>query len=222
MLQKILRGGLAATAVLSGLLFAGPAHAASAAPRPTLVAVGTGSPQLESQRQATARAVAALSGKVTLAAEVHPTPCWENVSFQRYGLTKYVAMERDYKGDRQYELRARSSSVGPWELFTLCRDGWTEVTTIRSQSNWKYVAVEQAYGGTIYAMLRARTPEAELGPWELFRSDLVPGENHCGQIQAQVNGLYVSAEEDYKGDSAGMLRARTREADIGNWEDFCY
>jgi hypothetical protein len=228
MFHRILRGGLATAVVLGGLLFAGPAHAAStdagfvAVPKPTLVPVGTGSPELESQRQATMKAAAAMSGKVTTASLVHPEPCWANVSFKRYGLTKYVTMELNYKGDRQYELRARSGSVGPWELFTLCRDQVSEVTTIRSQSNWNYVSVEQAYGGTINAMLRARTGEVNLGPWELFRSDINPGQGVCGQIQAKVNGLYVAAEEDYTGASEGMLRARTQVSQIGTWETFCY
>ncbi|MET8910346.1 hypothetical protein [Micromonospora sp. NPDC004551] len=228
MLRNILRGGLAAAVVLSGLLFPAAVHAASpgagsaAVPRPVLVPAGTGSPELERQRQATARAAAAVSGQVTTAALAHPEPCWQNVSFKRYGLTKYVSMELQYTGDRQYELRARSASVGPWELFTLCRDPYSEVTTIRSQSNHNYVSVEEAYQGTIYAMLRARTGEVNLGPWELFYSDIEPGQGHCGQIRANSNGLFVAAEEDYTGASQGMLRARTKASQIGTWETFCY
>ncbi|GAA3776779.1 fascin domain-containing protein [Micromonospora maritima] len=228
MFYRIMRGGLAAAVALGCLLLTAPAGAAPtdagsvAAPRPTLVPVGTGSPELESQRQATTRAAATASGRRTSAALAPPQPCWQNVSFRRYGLTRYVSMELQYPGDRKYELRARSDSVGPWELFTLCRDPFSEVTTIRSQSNHNYVSVEEAYQGTIYAMLRARTGEVNLGPWELFYSDIEPGQGYCGQIRANSNGLFVAAEEDYAGTSKGMLRARTTAAQIGTWETFCY
>lgn len=233
MFHRIVRGGLAAAVVLGGLLFAAPAHAApapvastdavfAAAPKPTLVPVGTGSPELESQRQATMKLAAAVSGKTMTAALAHPEPCWINVSFRRYGLIKYVSMELQYTGDRQYELRARSGSVGPWEKFTLCRDQASKIATIRSQSNWNYVSVEEAYTGTIYAMLRARTGEVYLGPWELFYTDFDPGQGYCGQIKANSNKLFVAAEEGYQGASEGMLRARTPGSQIGTWETFCF
>ncbi|MEU3456743.1 hypothetical protein ABZ671_24545 [Micromonospora sp. NPDC006766] len=233
MFYRILRGGVAAAVVLGSLLFPAAAHATpapavvtdagfTAVPKPTLVPVGSGRPELESQRQATTELAAAVSGKAMAAAQVHPEPCWVNVSFRRYGLIKYVSMESSYTGDRQYELRARSGSVGPWELFTLCRDQVSKVTTIRSQSNWNYVSVEEAYKGTIYAMLRARTGEINLGPWEIFYTDINPGQGYCGQIKANSNGLFVAAEEDYTGASQGMLRARTPGSQIGTWETFCY
>jgi hypothetical protein len=113
----------------------------------------------------------------------------------------------------------------PWARgkgWALCRDPFSEVTTIRSQSNHNYVSVEEAYQGTIYAMLRARTGEVNLGPWELFYSDIEPGQGYCGQIRANSNGLFVAAEEDDSGASRGMLRARTKASQIGTWETFCY
>ncbi|MEV6981092.1 hypothetical protein AB0M95_07505 [Sphaerisporangium sp. NPDC051017] len=193
----------------------------AAVPKPALVPVGTGSPEVESQRQATMKAVAAsaVSGKATTAT----LPCWEDTSFRRDGLIKYVSMEWNYPGDRQYELRARSSWVGPWELFTVCRDPFSKLTTIKSQSNNKYVSVEMGYQGTIYAMLRARTSEDSLiDSWELFYTEFEPREGYCGQIRAKSNGLFVAVEEGYTGESQGMLRARTPRSQIGTWETFCY
>jgi hypothetical protein len=89
--------------------------------------------------------------------------------------------------------------------------------TIRSTSNGRYVSAELGYGGSSYAMLRARA--TAVGPWEKFY--LCWGDGYSADqwaLLAAGNADYVSAELGYTGSSYAMLRARATA--LGPWEKF--
>lgn len=66
-------------------------------------------------------------------------------------------------------LRARSSSIGPWETFK--RGDYfanNTVSHVFTAANGSYVTTELGYTGSEYAMLRARPNQTSIGPWEKF------------------------------------------------------
>jgi hypothetical protein len=127
---------------------------------------------------------------------------------------RYVAAELGATGGSYGMLRARSTSIGPWERFSfLSTDHSTFV--ILANANTRYVSAELGYGGDDYGMLRARAWPA--GPWEDFRL-LYNAATDSNALQSVANGLYVSAELGATGNRNGMLRARA--AAIGPWEQF--
>ncbi|MEV4076083.1 hypothetical protein AB0J73_40350 [Nonomuraea fuscirosea] len=70
-----------------------------------------------------------------------------------------------------------------------------------------------------WALLRARGDSA--GSWEKFRFvRRQVGADVYYAVQSVANGLYVSAENNFTGANAGMLRARTPANQIGSWELF--
>ncbi|SRR6266498_1574620 len=80
---------------------------------------------------------------------------------------RYVSAELGRTGGDHGMLRARATSVGNWEKFTIARWGPNPAMyTIRSQANGRYVSAELGYGGGRYAMLRARA--TSIGNWEKF------------------------------------------------------
>ena len=74
---------------------------------------------------------------------------------------KWVAAELQYTGALYGMLRARASSIGPWETFN-------GGSGLRNKANWKFVSAELQYTGIRYGMLRARADR--YGPWEQFRN----------------------------------------------------
>jgi hypothetical protein len=113
-------------------------------------------------------------------------------------------------------LRARASSVGSWEKYTLCVDEATSTGTLLSHANGLYVAAERDYMGRYAGMLRARTSPGNLGTWEQFKVAVPCCDTW--NFTAHSNGLLVSAEFGYAGTETGMLRARATSA--GPWEAF--
>ncbi|NMO57709.1 hypothetical protein HH310_41925 [Actinoplanes sp. TBRC 11911] len=82
------------------------------------------------------------------------------------------------KTDTNYGmLRARSTTIGGWETFTVFGD-WPEVSTadvnLYSNANSRYVATEVNYPGNRDGMLRARTSGAT-GGWETYRIICISG-----------------------------------------------
>jgi hypothetical protein len=111
------------------------------------------------------------------AARTNPGP-WEEWSFCSYwsGATKityikneandrYVSAELGRTGVDYGMLRARATSIGPWEKFKAERWGPNpSMYTLKSLANNRYVSVELGYGGGRHAMLRARA--TSIGSWE--------------------------------------------------------
>jgi hypothetical protein len=125
----------------------------------------------------------------------------------------YVSTEVDYSGAEKGMLRARSTSVGPWELYQICwRDGGGGSTdAIWSDGAAKFVTAEIGPEAVVYGMLRARANS--VGAWEEFT--ILGGPK---MLINAANGLWVSAEFGWSGNWYGMLRARAES--IGEWEEY--
>lgn len=140
------------------------------------------------------------------------TDCQHGIAIHSLANNKYVSAELAYTGGNLGMLRARASSVGPWELFTECYYS-SGYYTLSSDENGLFVTAELGNTGSNYAMLRARA--TVVGPWEKF--DINCFVSSC-TIKSLANGLYVSAELGYTGNNYAMLRARAGTP--GSWETF--
>ena len=84
----------------------------------------------------------------------------------------YWVFYNDANGDFvRPSATAPASSFGPWEEYSLSCTG-SGATVIKSNANNDYVSTELGYGGSSYAMLRARA--AQVGPWEQYSIPNVP------------------------------------------------
>jgi hypothetical protein len=125
----------------------------------------------------------------------------------------YISTEALSPGDEKGMLRARATSVGPWEMYQICGNAQTGAGAIWADGNAKWVTTEIGDQGLKYAMLRARS--SSIGPWEEYQFAGVAG---AFSIWSHANALWVSAELGYSGGWYGMIRARSGE--IGAWESF--
>lgn len=149
-----------------------------------------------------------------------------NVAIRSQGNGLYVSAELGYSGDRYGMLRARASTIGPWEKFQLCQyigtvgPGnalyWT--SSLRSLANNKFVSVEYDYTGGWYGMLRARADS--WGSWEILMIDDWNSPAHIGTAsQIQI----ASAELDQQpAEWNAMLRMRPCCTKAGTWEGFYF
>ncbi|GAA3770434.1 endonuclease/exonuclease/phosphatase family protein [Streptomyces chiangmaiensis] len=133
----------------------------------------------------------------------------------------YVAAEVNDSGDQYGKLRARSTSKGSWETFSLHTDhidnvGYGTTITLRNEENGLYVTSEINTTGAQSGMLRARGTNT--GSWERFY--VIPQGNGQYALKSAENKLYVSAEFNYTGGDEGLLRARSTS--IGSWERFTF
>jgi hypothetical protein len=113
------------------------------------------------------------------AARDDPGP-WEDWTFCSYweGATKITYIKNEYNGryvSAEFGrtgvddgmLRARATSIGPWEKFRIERWGPNpSMYTIKSLTYGRYVSTELGYGGVRKNMLRARA--SGIGNWEKF------------------------------------------------------
>jgi hypothetical protein len=154
-----------------------------------------------------------------LAASAPPSSTGQRWALKVNGL--YVAAEVNDSGDQNGKLRARSTSVGSWETFSLHTDniagvGYGTTITLRNEENGLYVTSEIGTTGPQAGMLRARGTNT--GSWERFY--VVPQGGGQYALKSAANGLYVSAEFNYTGGDAGLLRARS--STVGGWERFTF
>jgi len=132
----------------------------------------------------------------------------------------YLSAELGYGGNLYGALRARSSSIGPWERFELCQR--TEVimgapsyiSTLQSLANGKFVSADWNLSGSQRGILRAGWATTAQG-WEFFQID---AGNHPAKIFVTSGLVYASAEMGYPGDLYGVVRARA--ANVGLWEQY--
>jgi hypothetical protein len=111
-------------------------------------------------------------------------------------------------------LRARATSVGPWEKFTMCMDD-NHVFTLKSQANNLYVSTEEDYEGGYQYLLRARA--AVVGGWELFVMYGVGGDT----VEFTGSpGYWVTSELGYSGSDQYLLRANRKS--LGGWETWVF
>ncbi|WP_433428520.1 fascin domain-containing protein [Nonomuraea sp. CA-141351] len=131
----------------------------------------------------------------------------------------FVSAELNQTGTLYGMLRARATSVGPWERFRICEsDGLAGSTTwtIQSLANGKYVSAELNYEGHYSGLLRARADSP--GPWEKFRFSGDPFTLRQSSMVSLGNGRYVTTEVNETGSSYAMLRARA--SSVGAWERY--
>jgi endonuclease/exonuclease/phosphatase family metal-dependent hydrolase len=132
---------------------------------------------------------------------------------------KYVTTEVNGESGRWALLRARGDSAGSWEKFVRLSDDNGATWSVRSIASGRYVTAEIGDSGTDKGRLRARGHNT--GSWEKFRFvRRQVGADVYFAVQSVANGLYVSAENNFTGANAGMLRARTPADQIGSWELF--
>jgi hypothetical protein len=141
--------------------------------------------------------------------------CYPTFSFQNGGNGDWVSAELGYQEPWTGMLRARSSTIGPWEKWNWCYDSSTGKWSIQSNANGLWTSTEIGYTNEHHAMLRARS--STIGSWEQYTVYCVFGHGFFA-FWANANGLYVSAELGYTGTDYGMLRARS--ASVGAWESF--
>lgn len=125
----------------------------------------------------------------------------------------FVSTELGFAGQAAAELRARATSVGPWELYQICYNLSSGLYNIFADANGAWVSTEIGYTGGLYGMLRARA--AVIGSWEGYN---IAGTSYGFIIKSAANNLYVSGEFGYSGNDYGMLRARS--SGIGQWEEW--
>jgi hypothetical protein len=143
----------------------------------------------------------------------HGVACTGPYRFHAFGTDLFVSAELGYPGDHNAMLRARTTEIGPWEMFDLCPEGNGE-TIIRSEANHLLVSAEFGFPGIYNGMLRARASVA--AEWEHFRFGFRP---QWYTIENAGNALLVSAEFAYSGPDLAMLRSR-RAYPPGAWEMF--
>ncbi|MGI5237024.1 fascin domain-containing protein [Dactylosporangium sp. CA-139066] len=87
---------------------------------------------------------------------------------------------------------------------------------IWSYAAGRYVAEEQGFDGDQQNMLRARTPAAQVGSWEVF--ELCSADSGHTVYLTAPSGYLVTAEYNFTGNARGMLRGRGQWVDV--WETF--
>lgn len=129
-------------------------------------------------------AVAATGIMVTpLSAALYPVYCTSDLAIKA-GNGLYVSAEFGYGGNSFGLLRARATTVGPWEKFKLCHHQSPQpFYTLQSQANDLYVSVELGWAGESNALLRARS--SSYGPWERFKPSVI------NNIASEANGKLV-------------------------------
>ena len=147
--------------------------------------------------------------------------CFDQQSLAANANSDYVSAELGYTGASYGMLRARATTIGPWEKFDFCHDvtqGWWAIS---SDANGLYVTAQFGYPGASFGELTASS--SIIGPYQKWVLGCVPGSPVGPQIefvtiQAQTNLNYVSTEIGYTGASYAMLRARAATA--GPWEKY--
>jgi hypothetical protein len=104
----------------------------------------------------------------------------------------YVSNEVGSPGEEKGMLRARATSVGPWEMFQFCGNAVTGAVAIFGDANVAWVSTELGDTGLKYAMLRARS--FSIGAWEQYQLAGVAG---AFSIWSAADHLWVSAELGY-------------------------
>jgi hypothetical protein len=173
--------------------------------------------QLNGSRRTIAARLAALATAVVVAGGVlvateQPAAAAScmNVSFVNDATGLAVSAELGYaQTDAFYgELRARATSIGPWERFRECIDA-NNVFTLQSLANNEYVSVEVNYEGKYQYMLRARA--SVVGNWEKFvKYDMGEYFVFTGQ------GYLVTSDQSYTGSEKYMMLANRKTE--GSWE----
>jgi hypothetical protein len=95
---------------------------------------------------------------------------------------------------------------------------WVQVSkdALEANANYDYVSTELGYGGSYYAMLRARA--YSIGPWEQYSLGDSNAGNGTWALRSLANDRYVTAEFGFGGSNYGILEAQA--VVIDDWEKF--
>jgi hypothetical protein len=161
------------------------------------------------------------STQTTAAASAQGLDCYPVEGFKSEANDRYVVAELDYgiaypRHNLYGMLRAHATAVGPWEKFQFCHDKATNLWSIFSNANHRWVATQLDYPGRDKYMLRAQA--TGIGPWEQYHMTCVVGGKGKFVIYSYASKRYVAAELNYTGKDYGMLRARSDTT--GAWEIF--
>jgi hypothetical protein len=165
--------------------------------------------------------VAPAQGPLRAAFPADTFTCFDQQSLDSNANGDYVSAELGYTGASYGMLRARATTIGPWEKFDFCHDltqGWWAIS---SDANGLYVTAQFGYTGASFGELTASS--SSIGPYQKWLLTCMLGAPVGPQvdfvtIQAQTNLNYVSAEIGYTGANYAMLRARAATA--GPWEEY--
>jgi hypothetical protein len=136
-----------------------------------------------------------------------------HIAIRSLAANRYVTSEHGYGGADYAMLRARATSVGSWERFTLVGD-CSRACALRSDTNGLFVTAELGYQGYAWGEMRAHSGAAQA--WEQWRF-VGNCETSCGLLSL-ANGRFVSTELGFTGAGQNMLRARSTA--IGGWEQY--
>jgi hypothetical protein len=147
--------------------------------------------------------------------------CYDQQSLDANANADYVSAELGYTGADYGMLRARATTVGPWEKFDFCYDSTQGWWAISSDANGRYVTAQFGYAGASFGEVTASS--TTIGPYQKWLLSCVLGAPVGPQIgfvviRAQTNLNYVSAELGYTGADYAMLRARATT--VGPWEEY--
>jgi hypothetical protein len=137
-----------------------------------------------------------------------------HVTIQSTWSLLFASVELGETGSRYAMLRARASTVGPWEKFTACYYESGNYYTFRSDANGKYVVVQSSNGN--YAWMLTATADQGTAVSAQFRQ--INPSSDTPSLLSLRNSQYVSTELGYTGSDFGLLRARATS--IGPWEQF--
>jgi hypothetical protein len=126
----------------------------------------------------------------------------------------YVSTEVGYPAGEKGLLRARSATVGPWELYQICAPKASgEPRYLWSDGAAKWVTAEDGSTGEWYGAMRARSNS--IGAWEEY--------GFIGHTFINgSNGRWVAGEFGYPYGTRfyGMLRDRSEG--VGPWEEWYF
>ncbi|MFK0104179.1 CHAP domain-containing protein [Streptomyces sp. NPDC091217] len=146
------------------------------------------------------------------------------------GNEPYVTTENGWSGSTGMHaknvIRARAATPGPWEGYRIDYLGPSSGNAVHlwSDAAQAYVTAEFAWGTTSSGVdqrgtLHARPGQTGTGPWETFYLDQTGAHTFTLSVRDSGGKLwYVTAEQNYPGDEAGLLRARATKP--GPWEQF--
>lgn len=143
---------------------------------------------------------------------VHPDGCG-TVSLMNVYTSLYVSVELGTSTTWYEELRARATSVGPWEKFTMCINDSTNVFTLQSQANGLYVTTEEWYDPPWQYMLQADS--STVGQQQQF---VLYNVNADYQWFTGSSGYLVSGDLNFSGNDRGVLIANRKS--LGPWEEW--
>lgn len=148
-----------------------------------------------------------------------PFECYDDVYFSNNGARQFVSEEQGYTGQDHYILRARSTTIGPWEKWNWCFDPSTGLWSLQSHSTLLWTSMEKGQTGFRTNMLRARA--SEVGPWERYVVYCV-GNTANFAIQSEANGFFVTSQTGFAGGYKWLLTATSDTYEGANQEFYAF